>query len=77
MFQRTIDGLPAGRYTFTTTSDDGVRFYVNDKLVINAWTPMRGTRSATIELPGGTTAIRLEYFERTGAANVRLAWIKP
>ena len=76
-FQRTIDGLAAGRYTFTTTSDDGVRLYVNDKLVINAWTPMRGTRGATVELPGGTTTIRLEYFENTGAANVRLMWKTP
>ena len=53
-FERTVDDLPAGRYTFTTTSDDGVRLYVNDKLVISAWYPMRGTRTATVDLPGGT-----------------------
>ena len=76
-FERTIEGLAAGRYTFVTTSDDGVRLYVNDKLIIGAWYPMRGTRRATVTLPGGRTTIRLEYFERRGAANVRLAWTTP
>lgn len=76
-FERTIDDLPAGRYTFTTTSDDGVRLYVNDKLIINAWYPMRGTRTAAVDLPGGSIVIRLEYFERYGAANVPLTWKTP
>ncbi|MBN1875687.1 MAG: hypothetical protein JXA33_15790 [Anaerolineae bacterium] len=71
-WQQTISTLSAGRYTFTTTSDDGVRLYVNDKLVIDSWWPMRGTRRATVELPGGSTTVRLEYFEHSGAANVRL-----
>ncbi len=76
-WQRTIADLPKGRYTSTVTSDDGVRLYVNDKPVINSWYAMRGTRTATVDLPGGNTVIRLEYFERTGAANVRLMWKKP
>jgi hypothetical protein len=66
----------AGRYRFTTTSDDGVRVYVNDRLVINSWYPMRGTRYATVTLPEGNATIRVEYFERTGAAMARLTWKK-
>jgi hypothetical protein len=63
-----------GRYTFTTTSDDGVRLYVDEQLVIDSWRPMRGTRSATLNLSEGTHTVRLEYFERFGVALVRLTW---
>ncbi len=66
----------AGRYRFTTTSDDGVRVYVNDRLVIDSWRPMRGTRTATVTLPQGNATIRVEYFEQTGAAMARLSWRK-
>jgi hypothetical protein len=61
-----------GRYTFSTHSDDGVRLYVDDRLVIDSWRPMRGYRSGTLNLSEGTHTVRLEYFERTGAARVRL-----
>ncbi len=64
----------AGRYTFTTFSDDGVRLVVDDRLIINSWRPMRGTRSATLDLSEGAHTVRLEYFERTGAARMRLTW---
>jgi len=63
-----------GRYTFTTTSDDGVRLYVDGQRVIDSWRPMRGARSATLSLSGGAHTVRLEYFERTGVALVRLNW---
>jgi hypothetical protein len=35
---------------------------------------MRGYRSSTLNLSEGTHTVRLEYFERTGAARVRLTW---
>jgi len=63
-----------GRYTFTTYSDDGVRLYVDDRMVIDSWRPMRGTRSGTLNLSAGPHTVRLEYFERTGVALVRLNW---
>ena len=64
----------AGRYRFATTTDDGVRLYINDRLVINSWHPMRGTRYATIHLPAGEHTFRMEYFEATQAAMARLTW---
>lgn len=66
----------AGRYTFTTYSDDGVRLYVDGQRVIDSWRPMRGTRTAALTLTEGAHTIRLEYYERTGAAQVRLWWTK-
>ncbi len=64
--------LSEGRYTFTTHSDDGVRLYVDQKLVIDSWRPMRGYRSATLDLQGGKHKLRLIYFERSGIALVSL-----
>jgi hypothetical protein len=63
----------AGRYTFTTYSDDGVRLYVDGKRTINSWQAMRGTRSATVDLSAGTHTLQVEYFERTGRAQLRLS----
>lgn len=63
-----------GRYRFTTTTDDGVRVYVDDKLVINSWYPMRGARYVTVSLTEGEHAIRVEYFEATQAARAQLKW---
>jgi hypothetical protein len=65
-------GLAAGRYTFTTFSDDGVRLYIDGKRLIDSWQPMRGTRSGTVDLSAGTHSVLVEYFERSGRANLRL-----
>jgi hypothetical protein len=62
----------AGRYRFTTTSDDGVRVYVDGQRIIDAWYPMRGTRSGYVDLPAGSHSVRVEYFERLQAAMARL-----
>lgn len=62
------------RYRFATTTDDGVRLYVGDRLIINSWRPMRGTRVVYADLAPGTYTVRVEYFERTQAAMARVAW---
>jgi hypothetical protein len=64
----------SGRYDFTATSDDGIRLYIDDQLVINAWRPMRGKRYGTATLTEGSHSVRVEYFERSQAAMVRLDW---
>jgi hypothetical protein len=69
-----VFAFEAGRYRFTTTTDDGVRLYVDDQRIINAWAPMRGSRSATVNLSAGNHTVRVEYFERSQAAKARLTW---
>jgi hypothetical protein len=64
--------FPAGRYCFTTMSDDGVRLYVDDALVIDAWQEMRGTRTGCVNLSSGAHTVRVEYFERLVDATVRV-----
>ena len=63
-----------GFYQFTTTTDDGVRLWVDGQLLIDAWRPMRSTRSATVWLDEGWHDVRMEYFERSGWAMAKLSW---
>ena len=51
-----------------------MRVWVDGQLLVDAWRPMRGYRSATVRLSEGTHDVRMEYFERTGAALARLTW---
>lgn len=72
----------SGRHTFQTLSDDGIRLWVNDELVIDDWTvhsastPKSGTATAPLHA-GQKYSIRLEYFEQGGAASVKLWWSTP
>ena len=69
-----------GDYTFTTYSDDGVRLWINYKLVIDQWNDHAGTfhTSSTVKLKlGRKVAVKLEFYERTGEASCRLYWTPP
>src|SRR5205823_14797275 len=63
-------------YTFTTTSDDGVRFYVNGQLLIDNWTDhLATTNSAIVTLTAGQRYdIRMDYYDRSTVATARLQW---
>ena len=56
--------------------NDGYRLYLNDVLVIDNWRKQSyGTRVAEVAVsPGSTHALRLEYFESTGIARLKLLW---
>jgi len=64
-----------GRYKFTTSTDDGVRLYVDGNLVINQWHD-QGTidYTATVDLTEGNHEITMEYFEHNGGAVAKLKW---
>jgi uncharacterized protein YraI len=67
--------LPAGRYRFTTRTDDGTRLWVNNQLIIDRWyTHSVQTAEAEIELYGGPISIKMEYFDGTGLAEAHLSW---
>ena len=62
-------------YRFAVRADDGVRLWVDDELVIDAWTTQSATvLTAEVELEAGEHDLRLEYFEATGRATVALLW---
>ncbi|MBA3699219.1 MAG: PQQ-dependent sugar dehydrogenase [Planctomycetes bacterium] len=66
-------------YTFFTTTDDGVRLWVNNQLVIDQWVDQAPTESSgSIALTGGTQYdVKLEYFENGGGAEAELRWSSP
>lgn len=68
-----------GNHTFFTRSDDGVRLWVDGKLIINNWTDHSPTEdSGTIRLEAGKKYdITLEYYERGGIAVIQLSWSAP
>ncbi|WNG55549.1 hypothetical protein F0U59_12730 [Archangium gephyra] len=66
-------------YTFYTQSNDGVRLWVDGKLLIDDWTVHVTTENqGTVTLQAGRAhAIQLEFFEQTGVALMRLHWSSP
>jgi alpha-tubulin suppressor-like RCC1 family protein len=66
-------------YTFYTVTDDGVRLWVNNVLLIDDWNNHGSTEnSGTITLNAGTRYdIKMEYFENGGGAISKLYWSSP
>ncbi|MEP7103309.1 MAG: PA14 domain-containing protein [Candidatus Dojkabacteria bacterium] len=68
----------AGSYTFVTTSDNGVRLWVDNVQKINNWTSHTTTmNSSTVTLTAGAHAIKMEYYDGTGDATAGLSWTLP
>lgn len=65
----------AGLYRFIFQVDDGVRFYIDDQLVLDEWRD-GSFRTQTVErsLTQGIHTLRVDYYERTGKATIRFAW---
>ena len=74
-----VEAPVSGTYTFTTSSDDGVRLWVNGVQIINNWTDHAPTdNSGTIALSAGTKyAIKMEFYEKGGGAVAKLDWAYP
>jgi hypothetical protein len=64
-------------YTFYARSDDGCRVWLDNELIIDAWFDQPATEHASAPrrlLAGSTYSIRVDYYENTGAASIRLSW---
>lgn len=64
-------------YTFKTVNDDGVRLWVNNRLIIDDWTdhgPQE--RTGNVQLQANVpVAIWLEYYNGGGPGSVSLSWV--
>jgi len=69
----------SGKYTFDVISDDGVRFFVDGKLLINDWSNHAAqTYAAELELTAGKTYnIKVEFYDNGGDAVCSLGWKVP
>jgi glucose/arabinose dehydrogenase len=63
-------------YDFHVIADDGIRLWVDDQMLIDAWIPQPPTEwTGTIALEAGKQyPIKLEFFEEGGGALCRLYW---
>ena len=64
-------------YTFTATTDDGARLWIDGRKIIDHWksqsaTGIKGKAKLTA---GRKVEIRMEYFDGEGKASARLAWV--
>ncbi len=69
----------SGDYRFTTRADDGVRLYVNNKLIVDDWS-VKAASEATGHVAfeaGHKYPIRVEYFQAGGESEVSLKWQMP
>ncbi len=75
-----VEAPVTGAYTFATQSDDGVRLWVDGKLLVNNWSNHSSTRnqSSPVTLTAGRKYdIQLEYFEGVGNSIIKLRWAYP
>jgi parallel beta-helix repeat protein len=68
-----------GTYTFFTTSDDGVRLNINNKVVLNDFNDHapRTVGGAITLSAGQRVPLKLEYYENYGGALLKLEWSGP
>jgi hypothetical protein len=69
----------AGKHTLVLIANTGARLWLNDQLLIDApdLTHARKGQAATVNLPEGFHPITVEFWDGTGTAKIKLAWITP
>ncbi|MGN7763040.1 glycosyl hydrolase [Paenibacillus sp. 22594] len=67
------------KYTFTASSDDGIRVWIGGQLIIDSWKKQSGvSREGSMQLSAGVSYdIKVEYYENRGDASIRLMWKSP
>ncbi len=72
-WSRRVNLDRAGNYRFQIAADDGVRFWVDGRLVVDDWTDGYKERDISLSLTAGGHDLRLDYYERLGGALIRLS----
>jgi beta-glucosidase len=70
----------SGKYELVVGANDGVRMYIDDRLVVDDWDLNERVKShsASVDLEGGRAyRIKIEYFEDIRDAEIRLGWRRP
>ena len=64
-----------GKTVFTVTADDGIRLWVDDDLLVDAWkTQPATTYAAVTNLRKGDHRVVVEYYEADGEAVALVSW---
>jgi hypothetical protein len=70
----------SGPHTFVASYDDGMRMFLDERVVIYRWGPRLAAAqdSATVVLEAGRKYdLRFEFFDQGSAATARLSWENP
>lgn len=70
----------SGKYELVVGANDGVRLYLDDRLLVDGWQANERVRSHSVPVDleaDRAYAIRLEYFEDIRDAEIRLGWRRP
>lgn len=74
---RSVNFPASSSYRFTATTDDGMRVWVDNALIIDSWWDSQAhTVTADIYLTAGDHAIKVEYYEAGGKAIAKLDWVQ-
>ncbi|SVB22995.1 uncharacterized protein METZ01_LOCUS175849, partial [marine metagenome] len=74
----TIYAELEGEFNFRTHTDDGLRLYIDDELVIDHWLDMAPTsKYGSKVLTQGLHECVMEYYENGGGAVAQLFWTPP
>ena len=76
----TIIPTTTEAYTFYVKGDDGVRFWLNNTLLVDKWKDQGPTEYSTAaqNLVAGTAySFRMEFYENSGGATAELRWSSP
>jgi hypothetical protein len=67
--------IDSGRYNFIARSDDGIRVWIDNNLIIDAWRDQGATEYRhTRDVGAGYHNIKVEYYERGGDAIAQFRW---
>jgi len=75
-----VEAPVSGEYTFYTTSNSGVKLYIDDRLVVKRWMNTNAViqDSGKVSLSEGIRyPIRMEYYNSEGKGNIQLSWKIP
>ncbi len=67
--------LPAGEYTIRTISDDAVRVWVDNELVIDHWTPHESSLAYAV-IGGGKRTVRVQHLQVDGWTELRVEFLR-
>jgi RHS repeat-associated protein len=69
-----------GTYQLIAGTDDGIRIWIDDQLIINAWvdqSPTTITSPYTNTTAGAVHRVRVDYYNNAGPGTLHLHWARP
>jgi cytochrome c peroxidase len=75
-----VEATATGNFKFRTRSNDGVRLWINNVLVIDNWTSHATFDDTTADISltkNQRYSITLEHYDNSGTAVARLSWKRP